>query len=323
MRVLYIGGTGEISFDCIHESVRLGHDVTAFNRGNRNAGLPASCRLIKGDVEDDAGYGQLASGHFDVICQFRLFTPAAIGRDLALFTGHCGQYVFISSASAYRKPVRGLPIAEATPLDNPHWAYSRAKAEMEALLRAQDRLPYTIVRPSHTYRTQMPTPMAGNVEVSRLLRGKPVVLHGDGESLWTVTHAEDFARPFARLLGAPGALGEVFHLTGDRTWSWNEILEAIAAALGVQQYPLVHVASDTLVRYHPEWEGPLLGDKSPSVAFDNSKVKALVGDFDCPIDPWQGMRLVAERYPPSATDFDPAIDQLLDRIVAEQGALGR
>jgi nucleoside-diphosphate-sugar epimerase len=323
MRVLYIGGTGEISFDCIHESVRLGHDVTVFNRGHHNAGLPASCRFVTGDVEDDAGYGQLAGGRFDVVCQFRLFTPDAIRRDLALFTGHCGQYVFISSASAYRKPVRGLPITEATPLDNPHWAYSRAKAEMEGLLRAQERLPYTIVRPSHTYRARMPTPMAGNVEVSRLLRGKPAVVHGDGESLWTVTHAEDFARPFARLLGARGTLGEAFHITGDRSWSWNEIFEAIAAALGVPRYSLVHVASDTLVRYHPEWAGPLHGDKSPSVAFDNGKVKGVVGDFACPIDPWQGMRMVAERYPPSAGDFDPVMDQLLDRIVAEQGALGR
>jgi nucleoside-diphosphate-sugar epimerase len=322
MRVLYIGGTGEISFDCIHESVRLGHDVTVFNRGHHNAGLPGSCRFITGDVEDDAGYGRMAGEHFDVVCQFRLFTPDAIRRDLALFTGHCGQYVFISSASAYRKPVRGLPITEATPLDNPHWAYSRAKAAMEGLLRAQDRLPYTIVRPSHTYRTRMPTPMADNVEVSRLLRGKPVVVHGDGESLWTLTHAEDFARPFARLLGARGALGEAFHITGEGSWSWNEIFEAIAAALGVTRYQLVHVASDTLVRYHPEWQGPLLGDKSPSVGFDNGKVKAVAGDFDCPIDPWRGMRMVAERYPPSAEEYDPAIDRLLDRVVAEQEALG-
>jgi len=323
MRVLYIGGTGEISFDCIHESVRLGHEVTVFNRGHHNAALPNACRHVAGDVEDDARYGALARERFDAVCQFRLFTPEALRRDLGLFTGNCGQYVFISSASAYRKPVRGLPITEATPLDNPHWPYSRAKAEMEALLQAQSRLPFTIVRPSHTYRTRMPTPMGDNVEVSRLLRGKPVVVHGDGESLWTITHAEDFARPFARLLGARGALGEAFHITGDRSWSWNEIFEAVAAALGVQGHTLVHVASDTLVRYHPEWAGPLLGDKSPSVSFDNGKVKALVGDFDCPIDPWQGMRLVAERYPPSAGDFDPAIDTLLDRIVAEQDALGR
>lgn len=323
MRVLYIGGTGEISFDCIHESVRLGHHVTVFNRGHHNAGLPDACSHVAGDVEDDAAYGRLAAAGWDVVCQFRLFTTDALRRDLGLFTGHCGQYVFISSASAYRKPVRGLPITEEMPLDNPHWPYSQAKAAMEALLRSQDRLPYTIVRPSHTYRTRMPTPMAGDVEVSRLLRGKPIVVHGDGESLWTITHAEDFARPFARLLGAPRALGEAFHITADRSWSWNEIFEAIAAALRVPRYRLVHVASDTLVRYHPEWEGPLLGDKSPSVAFDNRKVKSVVGDFDCPIDPWRGMRMVAERHPPSADGYDRALDGLLDRIVADQDALGR
>jgi nucleoside-diphosphate-sugar epimerase len=321
MRVLYIGGTGEISFDCIHESVRLGHDVTVFNRGHHNEGLPAACRFLKGDVEDDAAYGRLAAEGFDAVCQFRLFRPAAIDRDLALFAGHCGQYVFISSASAYRKPVRGLPITEAMPLENPYWQYSRDKAEMEARLGAQDMLPYTIVRPSHTYRARMPTPM-GTIEVSRMLRGKPVVLHGDGESLWTVTHAEDFARPFARLLGNPGALGEVFHITGDRTWSWNEIFEAIAAALSVGRWTPVHVASDTLVRYNREWEGPLHGDKSASVRFDNRKVKAVVGEFDCPIDPWHGMQMVADRYPPSADDFDPVLDQLLDRIVADQARLG-
>ncbi|HXY70147.1 MAG TPA: SDR family oxidoreductase [Gemmatimonadales bacterium] len=321
MRVLYVGGTGEISFDCIHESVRRGHEVTVYNRGRHNAGLPAACRLVAGDVEDDAAYGRIAREGFDVVCQFRLFTPAALRRDLGFFTGHCGQYVFISSASAYRKPVRGLPITEATPLENPYWDYSRAKAEMEALLRAQDRLPWTVVRPSHTYRAHMPTPMGGNAEVSRMLRGKPVVLHGDGESLWTLTHAEDFARPFVRLLGNPKALGEAFHITGDRAWPWNEIFEAIAAALGVK-LRLVHVASETLVRYHPAWEGPLLGDKAASVLFDNRKVKGVAGGFDCPIDPWRGMQMVAVRYPPRADEFDPALDALLDRIVADEAALG-
>lgn len=321
MRVLYIGGTGEISFDCIHESVRLGHDVTVFNRGRHNAGLPETCRFITGDVHDEPSYGRLASGQFDVVCQFRLFEPAEMRRDIALFAGHCGQYLFISSASAYAKPVRDLPITEATPLANPFWAYSRAKAEMEALLQAQTGLPYTIVRPSHTYRTRMPTPL-GQIEVSRLVRGKPVVLHGDGESLWTVTHAEDFARPFARLLGEPRALGEAFHITSDRQWSWNEIFEAMAAALGVRRHEFVHVASDTLVRYNAEWEGPLLGDKSASVRFDNGKIRSVVGDFDCPIGPWEGMRMVAERYPPDVDDYDVVLDELFDRIVAEQRALG-
>jgi nucleoside-diphosphate-sugar epimerase len=321
MRVLYVGGTGEISFDCIHESVRLGHDVTVYNRGNHNAGLPDACTLVTGDVNDDATYGRIARRAFDVVCQFRLFTTEALERDLALFRGHCGQYVFISSASAYQKPVRTLPITEATPLGNRFWEYSQAKADMEGMLRRQSDVPYTIVRPSHTYRTHMPTPMGGNLEVSRLLRRKPVVLHGDGESLWTVTHAEDFARPFARLLGNGGAIGEAFHITADRQWPWNEIFEAIAAALGVSEPSFVHVPSRTLIRYQPEWEGPLLGDKSYSVIFDNTKIKAVAGDFACPIDPWRGMRMVAERFP-AHDRCDPAMDRLLDQIVDDQRGLG-
>ena len=320
MRVLYIGGSGEISFECIHESVRLGHDVAVFNRGRNNAGLPTECRFIVGDIEDDTMYGRLRDERFDVVCQFRLFEPDALRRDLAIFGGACEQYVFISTASAYAKPVRNLPITEDTPLHNPHWAYSRAKAAMEQMLRSQRALPFTIVRPSHTYRTKMPMGLPGGA--SRLLRGKPVVVHGDGESLWTITHARDFARPFARLLGTPNAVGEAFHITNDRSWSWNEIIIAAAAAMHIDRPELVHVASETLVRYNPEWEGPLLGDKSPSVRFDNSKVKSVAGPFDCPIDPWRGMRLVAEEHP-QKRDVDPSLDALYDRIIAEQNALGR
>ncbi len=318
MRVLYIGGSGEISFDCIHETVRLGHDVTVFNRGQNNAGLPDACRFIAGDIHDDAAYAGLAAERFDVICQFRLFSVDEIARDIAQFVGNCGQYVFISSASAYRKPVRGLPITEETPLVNPFWAYSRAKAAMEAMLTAQTALPFTIVRPSHTYRTKMPTALGG--EVSRLLRGLPVIVHGDGESLWTITHASDFARPFARLLGNPGALGEAFHITNSRSWSWNEIFHAMSAAIGVVNPALVHVATDTLVRYEPEWIGPLHGDKAASVLFDNSKVKSVAGDFDCAIDPWLGMQKVAREYPPSRQSH--VRDALYDRIIADQRALG-
>lgn len=322
MKVLYIGGTGEISFDCIHQSVKLGHAVSVYNRGNNNAGLPPEVNFITGDIHDDAAYSRLADQSFDVICQFRLFSPDEIRRDIGLFAGHCKQYVFISTASAYRKPVRNLPITERTPLMNPYWAYSRAKAEMEMQLREQSGLSYTIVRPSHTYRTHMPTPLGGNLDVSRLLRGKPVVVHGDGESLWTVTHARDFAPPFVKLLGNEMALGEDFHITADRQWSWNEILEAVAAALGVKEYRFVHVPTDTLVRYNGDWSGPLLGDKAASVIFDNTKVKSVVGDFDCPIDPWQGMKLVAEAFLSDATQFDAEMDALHDRIAAEQTALG-
>jgi uncharacterized protein YbjT (DUF2867 family) len=322
VKVLYIGGTGEISFDCIGQSVKLGHEVSVYNRGNNNTGLPPEVNFVTGDIHDDAAYSRLADENFDVICQFRLFSPDEIKRDIKLFAGHCKQYVFISTASAYRKPVRGLPITERTPLVNPYWAYSRAKAEMEKLLREQAGLPYTIVRPSHTYRTHMPTPLSGNMDVSRLLRGKPIVVHGDGESLWTVTHARDFAPPFVKLLGNEMALGEDFHITNDRQWTWNEILEAVAAALKVADYRFVHVPTDTLVRYNTDWAGPLYGDKAASVIFDNTKIKSVVGDFDCPIDPWQGMKLVAEFFPPDASKFDTNTDTLFDRIVAEQSALG-
>ncbi|RMH21070.1 MAG: SDR family oxidoreductase [Gammaproteobacteria bacterium] len=323
MRVLYIGGSGEISYDCIHESVKLGHEVSVFNRGNHNEGLPKQVRLIRGDIHDDKAYSKLAEEHFDVICQFRLFSPLEIRRDIELFAGKCGHYVFISSASAYQKPLRDFPITEKTPLDNPYWAYSRAKAEMEAILCEQDHLPYTIVRPSHTYRTHMPTPLGGVLDASRLLRGKPVIVPGDGESLWTITHARDFAPPFVKLLGNERAIGEAFHITNDRPWPWNQILEAAASALGVTDYRLVHISSEILVRYHPDWEGPLLGDKAVSVVFDNSKVKSVVGAFECPTDPWQGMKLVVESFPPDKEEYDTGMDQLMDQIITDQDNLGR
>ena len=322
MRVLYIGGSGEISFDCIHESVRLGHDVSVFNRGNHNDGLPPECRFIVGDIKDNAAYAKLADERFDVVCQFRLFDTDETRRDIDLFTGHCGQYVFISSASAYHKPVLDLPITEATPLHNPYWPYSAAKAAMEALLEDQDGLAYTIVRPSHTYRTGLPiSAVARPTNVSRLLRGKPILVHGDGGSLWTLTHAEDFARSFARLLGNDRALGEAFHITAERGWMWDRIVAAGAEALGVSDYTIAHVASDTLIRYQPEWQGPLLGDKSPSVVFDNAKVKSVAGDFDC-VDPWAGFKRVAERYPVDPQNYDTEEDALLDRIISDQASLG-
>jgi uncharacterized protein YbjT (DUF2867 family) len=323
MKILYIGGTGEISFDCIHESVGLGHDVSVYNRGNNNAGLPDACTFITGDVTDDASYGKLAGQGFDVVCQFRLFDESALKRDIDLFAGHCGQYVFISSASAYQSPPKVLPIKEDTPLDNPYWGYSRAKAAMEQLLQSQDGLPFTIVRPSHTYRTHMPaTAIGGDTNLSRLLRGRSVVVHGDGESLWTITHAIDFARPFARLLGNDKAIGEAVHITHDRSWRWDDLLSAAAEALGVDQYEVVHVPSDTLVRYSPDWEGPLFGDKSPSVIFDNSKARSIAGEFACTVDPWAGMKRVVERHPIDPAKFDPELDALLDRIAGDQISLG-
>lgn len=323
MRILYIGGTGQISFECVHASVRLGHDVTVFNRGNSNDGLPPETRFITGDLFDDAAYRQLAEEKFDVVCQFRLFEPEHLRRDLDTFTGNCGRYVFISTASAYHKPLPTWRITEDLPLINPFWEYSRKKAEMERMLADQGALPFVIVRPSHTYRAMLPaTAVEREIGVSRMLRGKPVVQHGDGSSLWTLTHARDFAEPFVRLVTDDRAPGEAFHITSDEAYPWDRITEAVGKALGVEP-EIVHVASDTMIRYKPEWEGPLLGDKAGSATFDNAKVKAIVGDFDCPTDLDTGMRLAADLVKPLPEDgFDAELDALMDRIVADQRGLG-
>ncbi|MEX2544247.1 MAG: SDR family oxidoreductase [Phycisphaeraceae bacterium] len=325
MKILYIGGTGQISFDCVHESVRAGHEVYVFNRGNHNDGLPPETRAIVGDMNDDAAYRRLADEGFDVVNQFRVFKPDQLQRDLDTFAGHCGQYIFISSASAYQKPVRHHVITEDVPLENPYWAYSRDKAACEALLTGQDRLAYTIVRPSHTSRTKWPAAFGeGDEAVLRMLEGKPVLVPGDGTSLWTITRGEDFAPPYVKLFGHAAALGEAFHLTSDNAYMWNEIYHAIARAVNIPEPRLVHVPSETMIRYHPAWEGPLLGDKTWSVMFDNNKLKRVVGDFDCPTTLDQFMQRVAAHFDRAQAQAarDPKLADLIDRIIAEQSALG-
>lgn len=325
MKVLYIGGTGQISFDCIHESVRAGHEVYVYNRGNHNAGLPASCTFIKGDIFDDEAYFKLAGYHFDVVCQFHLFQPWELERDLKLFTGHCDQYVFISTASAYQKPPRHYIITEEVPLDNPFWEYSRNKAAMERLLQAQSALPYTIVRPSHTSRNRMITAMGGgDIVPHRMLAGKPVILLGDGTSLWTITRSEEFAPPFVKLLGNDDALNDYFHLTSDNAYMWKEIYHALGRALGVEP-KLAYVPTETLIRYRREWEGPLKGDKMWSVVFDNSKIKSVVGDFTCDTTLDEFIARIMPAFLARSENYQPDLqyEALLDRIVAEQAGLGK
>ena len=325
MKILYVGGSGQISFDCIHETVRAGHDVSVFNRGNHNAGLPDAITQIHGDFNDDAAYRPLADQSFDVVCQFRVFTPDQLQRDIDLFAGKVGRYVFISSASAYHKPVNRLPITEAnTPLHNPHWQYSRDKKACEELLQSQGRLPFTIVRPSHTTRDQLVAPVGGgDLLATRLLAGKPIVLPGDGTSLWTLTAAKDFAPPFVKLLSADAGLGEAFHLTSETAHPWSTIIRTIAGALGVEAN-LVGVPTDVLVRHRPDWEGPLWGDKSWSLIFDNGKLKQAVGDFDCPTTLEEIAAAGVESYrqrggPKQAVDQE--LDALFDRIVSSQDAI--
>ena len=325
MKVLYVGGTGQISFDCVHESVRSGHETWVFNRGNSNAGLPAEVQYLTGDFEDDAAYGVIAEQGFDAVCQFRVFGVDKLQRDLDLLAGKVSQYVFISSASAYQKPVTVQFITEDVPLVNPYWEYSRNKAACEALLADQSALPYTIVRPSHTSRDMLIDAMGGGDRVaSRMLRSKPVVVHGDGTSLWTVTASADFAPPFVKLLGNDLALNEAFHLTADHTYSWNTLYHALAEALGVAA-DLVHIPTDTLVKYNPDWEGPLWGDKSWSVQFDNTKIKSVVGDFDCPtpLDAFMADRVAAFRARGGGDQpIDGEMEALFDRLASEQRSLG-
>lgn len=329
MKVLYVGGTGQISFDCVHESVRAGHEVWVFNRGNSNDGLPAETNFITGDFEDEAGYaelpGRVPGAGFDVVCQFRVFDETKLQRDLDMWAGKTGQYVFISTASAYHKPVRRQFITEDVPLVNPYWEYSRKKAACEALLTAQDKLSYTIVRPSHTSRDMLITAMGeGDLLASRMLRGLPVVVPGDGTSLWTMTAAKDFAPPFVKLLGHQKSRGEDFHLTADHAYAWNTIYAALGEALGVTP-ELVHVPTATLIKFNPDWEGPLWGDKAWSAQFDNSKIKSVVGEFACDtsLEIFTAERVAAfHRRGGADAAIDAESDALFDRIAAAQRGLG-
>lgn len=327
MKILYIGGTGEISTSCVKESIRLGHDVSVFNRGRSAGFLPDGAKSITGDLNDDDAYASIARQKFDVICQFFIFEPAQAKRDIEFFSGHTGQYVFISTASAYRKPFdRYAVITEQTPLDNIYWEYSQKKTVMEEILftaHENKQLPVTVIRPSHTYSRSFPTPVFdGDWTAQRILAGKPVLVPGDGTSLWTLTHADDFARPFARLLGNEKAIGEAFHITRDEPYTWLEILSAMAGALGTG-FEYVTVASETIVRYAPDMAGGLLGDKTPSTVFDNSKVKRVAGDFSCDVSLEEGMAGVVNAFRARAhtTPKRPDWDELCDKIIADQRAL--
>ncbi|MGN6488686.1 MAG: NAD-dependent epimerase/dehydratase family protein, partial [Devosia sp.] len=225
--VLFVGGTGQISLPCVEKAVAAGHDVSVFNRGQRDAALPAGVTSIVGDMKDPASYRQLRDKKFDVVAQFMVFTPEQMQQDIETFAGHAGQYVFISSASVYDKSNHYVVKEGVTPVHNPYWAYSQAKIACEKLLEGSANLPWTIVRPSHTVRTGLPTLVGeGDVIPRRMLQGKPVFVAGDGTAPWTLTRSVDFATPFVGLFGKPKAIGEDFHITGDMAWTWTQIYKA-------------------------------------------------------------------------------------------------
>ncbi len=322
MKVLFIGGTGKISSACTPLAVERGFDLYLLNRGQTDRPVPDGVTVLHGDIRDpQSARAALADHDFDVVVDWIAFTPEHIETDLDLFRGRTKQYIFISSASAYQSPPVNLPVTESTPLDNPFWDYSRNKiACEERLVQAyrDEKFPMTIVRPSHTYDETI-LPMAGRwTVVDRLRKGQPVVVHGDGTSLWTLTHHRDFAKGFVGLLGNNRAIGEAFHITSDEWLTWNQIYEILAEAAGAPPPQLVHVPSDLLNAMDPQLGAGLLGDKANSMIFDNTKIKRLAPDFACTIPYARGAREVIAWFEEEASrrEIDDAFNAQTERLVA-------
>jgi nucleoside-diphosphate-sugar epimerase len=329
MRILFIGGTGIISSACSALAVAQGYELDLLVRGESSTlrPPPSGARILTGDVRKPESMERLLGAtQYDAVVDFVAFTEEHIKTDLAIFAKRTRQLVFISSASAYHKPVRHLPITESTPLYNPYWQYSRDKIACEELLLIAYRergVPITIVRPSHTYdKTLLPFDPhgAGATVLNRIKAGKPVIVHGDGTSLWTLTHHRDFAVGLVGLLGHPAAIGEAFHITSDEAIPWNEIIGCIAQAAG-KEAKIVHVSSDSIAKEHANWGAGLLGDKAHSVIFDNSKIKHFVPNFHPQIPFWKGAREIVafhEAHPERCVS-DPTIDALMDRLIQKFG----
>jgi nucleoside-diphosphate-sugar epimerase len=326
MRVLYIGGTGIISSACVEESVRRGQEVFLLNRGiSSKYSPPLGVTVITGDVKGDQAElkrALAAHGPFDVVADFITFTPEDLELRLALLEGLAEQFVFVSSASCYQKPPQHYLITEETPLENPHWQYSRDKIACESLLQGQGKQAFTIVRPSLTY-GHANIPLVLNswahpwTVVERLLTGRPVIVPGDGTSLWTCTWNGDFARGFVGLLGRSEAYSEAFHITSDEVLCWNQLFQTVADALGVAA-DFVHVPSDFCIAHYPDWEGTLIGDKVNSVVLDNSKLKRFVPSYKAEVLWAEGVQRSLEWFKadPSRQVVDAEVNARQDAVIA-------
>jgi len=332
MKILFIGGTGTISMAITRLLASRGDELFLLNRGNRNKELPENVKTIVADINDEEAVAKKLLGmNFDCVGDFIGFVPEQIERDFRLFSGRTKQFIYISSASAYQKSPESHIISEDTPLENPYWEYSRSKIACENYLMEKyrkDGFPVTIVRPSHTYdERRVPLGVHGRngswQVVKRIREGKKVIIHGDGTSLWTITHNSDFAKAYAGLIGKPEAIGQAFHITSDESVSWNRIYQAIADALGVELKPY-YVASQTLADISDyDLTGSLIGDKANSVIFDNSKVKRIVPDFKAEISAEEGVKMTVKyilEHPEFQTD-DPEFDIWCDKVItALEGA---
>ena len=330
MKALFIGGTGTISAAIVRRLIREGNwEVWLLNRGNRPEAVPEGARVIVADIRDEEGVrAKLGDLRFDAVCEFIGFVRADVERDYRLFRDRTNQYIFTSSASAYNKPAASHVITEGTSLANPYWQYSRDKIACEDFLMErwrEDGFPVTIVRPSHTYdERRIPVALHGAQGswqvIERMRRGRPVIIPGDGSSLWTLTFNTDFARGYAGLMGNRRAIGEAFQITGDETLTWDQIHATIADALGV---PLsaYHVASDYLAEAGApcgyDFRGSLLGDKAVSVVFDNAKLKRAVPWMRTEVPFHRGVRIALDYVlaHPECQRADPAFDAWCDRVI--------
>lgn len=320
LSVLFIGGTGTISTACARLALERGLDVTLLTRGTSDRAVPDGARVVRGDIREPASVrAALGDREFDAVVDWVAFTPEHVRADVELFAGRTAQYVFISSASAYQTPPQRWPITESTPLRNPFWQYSRDKIACEELLLAKYRdrgFPVTVVRPSHTYdETRIPLPGKWTA-IERMRQGREVVVHGDGTSLWTLTHHTDFARGFVPLLGHPRTVGEAFHITGDDVLTWDQVAHALGRAAGAVPR-IVHVPSDAIAAEDAELGASLLGDKAHSMVFDTTRLRTVVPDFTTRVRFEQGAREIIAWHDadPSRRQVDPDLDALFDRLV--------
>mgnify|MGYP001149349568 CR=1 FL=1 len=326
MKVLFVGGTGNISASVSRLAVERGIELWLLNRGEHKFEIPGAQALI-GDIHRPDEVRRVIRGmRFDAVVDWIAFTEEDIERDLELFRGVTGQYIFISSASAYQKPPTDYLITESTPLYNPYWAYAQNKIACEERLQRAYRdegFAMTIVRPSLTYATHFPIAIGGwgcYTLADRLLRGAPIIVHGDGASLWVATHAEDFAKGFVGLLGNPRAVGHAFHITTDEVLTWDQIYRSIAAALGVEAN-IVHMPTDFIARHEPGLGAGLLGDKAWSVVFDNEKIKRFVPGFQATIPFHTGIQKTVAWFDADERRkrVDPAVNETMDRLLAVYG----
>ena len=331
MKALFIGGTGTISTAISTKLLEEGHELWLINRGTRNDALPPGAHIIRADIADEEEVARRIEGQtFDVVADFIAFVPEHLERDYRLFKGKTKQFIFISSASAYQKPLSDYRVNEATPLANPYWEYSRNKIAGEDLLMnlyREEGFPITIVRPSHTY-SERSVPLGihgskGSYQViKRMMEGKKVIIQGDGTSLWTMTYNTDFAKGFIGLMGNIHAIGEAVQITSDESLTWNQIYETIADALGVK-LRACYISSDFLAACGmKEWDyrGSLLGDKSNTVVFDNTKLKRLVPDYTATVRFDQGVRITLDyvlKHPECQIE-DPEFDRWCDTVITAQ-----